>query len=280
MVKMFIDDRRVEAQEGESVLDLARRVGVDIPTLCHNEALEPSGACRLCSVEVTFPGWDGWRKLVTSCLYPVAEDLRVYTQSERVQKTRALLLDLLLARCPDAPLIQRLAAEHGVRTTSFVPRAEPDDCILCGLCVRACDKVGAHAITTAQRGQHKVIATPFNEPPEECVGCGACAEICPTQCIELREAEGVRSIWERDFELLRCQTCQAAFMTVAERDHLVKERGLEESYYQECPSCKRQRVAESMAEVVLKTHPDFVPKQMGGEPLPPLPRVSRPGVRP
>jgi len=280
MVKMYMDDRKVEAREGENVLDVARRVGVPIPTLCHNEALEPSGACRLCVVEVTLPGWDGWRKLVTSCLYPVTEELRVFTMSERVVKTRALVLDLLLARCPDAKLIQELAAEHGIKTTTFVPREDPDDCILCGLCTRACDKVGAHAITTAQRGHLKVIATPFDEPPEDCIGCGACAEICPTQCIELREADGVRHIWERDFELLRCASCGAPHMTAAERDHLVKLRGLDASFYAECPSCKRQRVGESMADVVLRTHPDFVPKQMGGEPLPPLPRVARKEVSP
>lgn len=261
MVKFFLDDRKVEAPEGASLLDVARDHAIHIPTLCHHQGLEPSGACRLCMVEITMPSWGGWSRLVTSCLYPVAEDLRVYTMSERVKKTRALVLDLLLARCPNAPLIQDLAREYGVATTSFTAREEADDCILCGLCVRACEKVGAYAICTANRGHKKVVTTPFGEPPEACIGCGACAEVCPTNCIPVTTEQGTRRIWDRDFEMLRCQTCNATFMTQAERDFLSENRKPDASFYDECPDCKRKRVGASMARVVLKTNPGFTPKQ-------------------
>ncbi|MFH1807945.1 MAG: 2Fe-2S iron-sulfur cluster-binding protein [Pseudomonadota bacterium] len=270
MVTLHIDDRKLTAREGETLLDAATRAGIPIPTLCHHPAVEDVGACRVCVVEITRPSWDGWSKLVTSCLYPVEEGLQVSTQSERVRRTRAQLLDLLLARCPDAPLIQQMARDAGVARTSYTPRTDADDCILCGLCVRACDRVGAHAITTAQRGSDKVIATPFGGAAEACVGCFACARICPTACIPFEEKQGVRRIWEREFALLTCKTCHAPFMTADERDLLVRRSGLDASYYEECPSCKRQRTASTFADVVLKTHPGFTPKAMGGTP-PPLP---------
>jgi NADH dehydrogenase/NADH:ubiquinone oxidoreductase subunit G len=270
MVTLHIDERKLSARDGETLLQVAARAGIPIPTLCHHPSVEDVGACRVCVVEITRPEWKGWSKLVTSCLYPVEEGLQVSTRSERVQRTRAQLLDLLLARCPDAPLIQELARAHGVARTSYTPRPDADDCILCGLCVRACDAVGAHAITTASRGSDKVIATPFGETAEACVGCFACARICPTQCIPFEEKDGVRRIWKREFALLACKTCGTPFMTTEEKALLVQRSGLDPSYYDECLECKRGRTAATFADVVLKTHPGFTPRAMGGTP-PPLP---------
>lgn len=270
MISLYIDKRKVEAAEGETILQAAARVGVKIPTLCHHPGLDGSGSCRMCMVEISKSDWDGWSKQVTACLYPVEEGLLVSTQTDELRKTRSEILDLFLARNPDAPLIQKMAAEYGVYSSSYPPRVNADDCILCGLCVTACDAVGAHAISTAGRGIDKEIATPFLQEPAACIGCTACAEVCPTDCIPWSEKDGVRTIWGKEFKLMKCETCGQPFMSEEERDHLVAHRPMDASYYVECESCKRQRVGQSMATVVLKTHPGFEPKVMAGSPVLPV----------
>ena len=154
MVAMTIDGRATEARAGTFVLEAARGAGVAIPTLCHHPALEPYGGCRLCVVDVTRPEWDGWRKLVISCQYPVEDGLVVLTDTERVIETRRVVLDLLLARCPETPLIQQLAREYGIVETSYQRNPEPTDCILCALCTRVCDHIGVSAIAIGFGGDH------------------------------------------------------------------------------------------------------------------------------
>src|SRR3972149_9961827 len=100
-VTLRIDDKEIRAKEGATILDVARKMGIDIPTLCYSSALEPFGACRLCSVEIVDKR--GRKRIVTSCNYPVEEGLVVYTGSEKVLKTRKLLLELLLARRAKVP---------------------------------------------------------------------------------------------------------------------------------------------------------------------------------
>ena len=96
-INLEIDGRCLQAAEGMTVLEVARREGVPIPTLCHHEAVEPAGACRLCLVEITHPDWKGWKGLVTSCLYPVEEGLQVTTDNDEIRNARRTILDLLLA---------------------------------------------------------------------------------------------------------------------------------------------------------------------------------------
>ncbi|MBN2361499.1 MAG: 4Fe-4S dicluster domain-containing protein, partial [Deltaproteobacteria bacterium] len=136
--------------------------------------------------------------------------------------------------------------------------------ILCGLCVRVCETAATSAIATTQRGRKREVGAPFGDVPPDCIGCTACAQVCPTGHIVYSEEDGVRTIWGKRFEMLRCQKCGAPFMTVEQRDLLLKTRDLDAGYYELCPSCKRQRTAETMADVVLKTHPHFVPKPLGG----------------
>ena len=117
MVNLTIDNKKIEAEAGQTILEVARENGIAIPTLCSNEALEPSGACRMCVVEVKH----GKRtRIVTSCLYPVAEGLIVDTKSERVLAARRLVLQLLLARCPDIDAAQADGARSGRRTRAPV----------------------------------------------------------------------------------------------------------------------------------------------------------------
>ncbi len=178
-VTLRIDDKEVKAKEGATILDVARKVGIDIPTLCYTSALSPFGACRICSVEITDKR--GRKRIVTSCNYPVEEGLVVSTKSEEVLKTRKLLLELLLARCPKVKKIQDLAREYGVQKPRFWIEDAEEDCILCGLCTRVCEeRIGVYAINFAKRGVEREVTTPYNSFSDDCIGCGACALVCPT----------------------------------------------------------------------------------------------------
>jgi len=184
-ITLKIDGIEVNAKEGTSIFDVAKTVGIKIPTLCHNSALEPFGACRVCSVEITDKR--GRKKIVTSCNYPVSEGLIVDTKSEKVFRTRQLLLELLLARCPNAKRIQDLAREYGIEKPSFCVVDPEEDCILCGLCARVCEeKVGVSAINFANRGVEREVTAPYHTISDDCVGCGACAIVCPTDSKKVR----------------------------------------------------------------------------------------------
>lgn len=184
MIKFTINDQVVEAQPGWTVLETARHYGIHIPTLCYHEAVSPSGACRLCVVELREGNWS---KVVISCMYPVAEGINVYTDSPKVRNVRAWILEMLLAQCPAAKEIKELAAQYGVTSTRFKIHDPNEDCILCGLCVRVCEEVvGACAISTVGRGAHKQVAPPYMKPSDACVACGSCLTICPTGAMARR----------------------------------------------------------------------------------------------
>jgi NADH dehydrogenase/NADH:ubiquinone oxidoreductase subunit G len=244
MAWITIDDKTVEAPEGSYILQAAGDAGVAIPTLCQHDALEPWGGCRLCLVEITKEAWDGWSKLVTACNFPVEPDLIVKTRSDKVIEARRVVLDLLLARCPETPLIQKLAMEYGIRETSYARNPEPTDCILCGICTRVCDHIGVSAISSASRGAGREIAPPFGEPPADCIGCLACAATCPTDFIPFQENGLTRTIWNREFEMLRCSRCGTAHITQAEAEYFSKRQDVPLSYFETCDRCKRADHAE------------------------------------
>ncbi|UCD64428.1 MAG: (2Fe-2S)-binding protein [Candidatus Zixiibacteriota bacterium] len=175
MITLFINGLKVSVDEGTTVLEAARFLGFPIPTLCHMDGLSPYGACRLCAVEI---GEGARARLVSSCTYPVEEGLKVRTASHRVVKARKLILELLLASCPQSKVIQDLASAHQVRQQRF--RQEHEDCILCGLCVRMCEQqMMAKAIGFHGRGEKRGINTPFNARSEVCRLCGGCIYVCP-----------------------------------------------------------------------------------------------------
>ncbi len=204
-MQLTINDKTVEATEGQTLLEVARANGVEIPTLCHHEALEPRGACRLCIVEITHPKWPGWKKLVTSCVYPVQEGLVVQTANDEVVEMRKTLVDLLMARNPETAAVTELGLSYGLTETSYAKREDDDNCILCGLCVRTCeDVIGASAIGVYGRGANKKIGPAFGLGSQSCIGCGACAHVCPTSCIQVIDEGLVRSIprWDVTFDLV------------------------------------------------------------------------------
>jgi len=249
MVTMSINGKIVTAEEGEMLLAVIRRQGIEIPALCNHDAVEPFGACRLCMVEITREEWDGWKKHVTSCLYPVEDGLIVQTHTDKVIELRKSVLDLQLAACPTSPEIQQLAAEYGVTRTSFEEVPESDNCILCGLCTRICAAMGFHAISTVGRGHEKVVAPPLKEAPPDCVGCLACSMNCPTNIIPYTDEGNTRTIWNRTFERIECKECGKLTITREFADALIARRGLGEDYFDTCDQCRRKETALTMGRI-------------------------------
>ena len=181
-IQIIIDGQRVQVNKGTTILHAAKRVGIVIPTLCYHSALKPYGSCRLCMVEIV---QNKQRRLVTSCNFPAETDMVVFTGTERVRQVRRTVVELLLARCPEVPMVQNLAKRLGIET-SRLKKKESKDCILCGLCVRFCEEVvGVSAIGLSSRGTGREVSTPFNTSSDVCIGCGSCTYICPTGCIEM-----------------------------------------------------------------------------------------------
>jgi NADH dehydrogenase/NADH:ubiquinone oxidoreductase subunit G len=255
MVNLEINGRRVTARPGTKLLAAIRGAGFPVPTLCHHEALEPYGACRLCVVEIRRPG-DAQGRIVASCLLAVEADLRVETDTADVLATRREVLDLLLARVPGSPLIRRLAAEHGLHRSSYPADENRDKCILCGLCTRICHKLGYAAIGMAGRGPKREVRTPFQAPPPDCVGCGSCARICPTENIALLDRGGSRRIWERDFPLACCKVCGRAYITEAHLARRLQATGLPAAHFGLCDECSRRELARTL-------HAHLVPLEKG-----------------
>jgi NADH-quinone oxidoreductase subunit G/NADP-reducing hydrogenase subunit HndD len=200
-MRIEVNGRPVDAQEGDTLLAAVRRAGIGIPTLCHYDGLPPSGACRMCVVEV-----EGQRGLTPSCAYPVAPGMKVRTHSPRAVDARKTLVELLLAGHPDDCLycarngdceLQRLAQDLGVRRRRYFGARtparqdvaspsivrDPAKCILCGKCVRVCEEIQTvGAIDFIGRGSRAHVGPAFDEGlnVSSCVNCGQCVAVCPT----------------------------------------------------------------------------------------------------
>lgn len=175
MITLKMNGLDVSVQEGSTVLEAAQFIGFPIPTLCHMEGLLPYGACRLCVVEI---GEAPRSRLVTACTYPAEEGLIVRTSTKRVMRAREMIIELLLASCPESKTIQDLASRYEIRRQRF--RQEHEDCILCGRCVRMCsEQMMGGAIGFRGRGETRSIGTPFDMKSERCRQCGGCLYVCP-----------------------------------------------------------------------------------------------------
>ena len=200
MVSIKVNHCQLEAEPGETLLGCIRRHGLTVPTLCHMDGLPPSGACRMCVVEI-----QGMPNLVPSCAFPVSEGMQVLTHSPRVVEARKTIVELLLADHPDDCLfcsrhgdcqLQELASDLGVRRRFHGERSpherdtsspsivrDPTKCILCGKCVRVCEEVQQiAAIDFVGRGSRTKIGTAFDEGlnVSSCINCGQCIVVCPT----------------------------------------------------------------------------------------------------
>jgi iron-only hydrogenase group A len=201
MFTIEVNGRPVQAQPGEMLLTALRRAGIKVPTLCHMEGFAPTGACRMCVVEI-----EGQRGLVPSCAFPVSEGMKVQTHSARAVQARRTIIELLLANHPDDCLycvrngscqLQQLAQELDVRQRRFAGDKsrhfldmsspsivrDPGKCILCGKCVRVCEEYQhVAAIDFIGRGSRAKIGTAFDEGlnVSGCINCGQCINVCPT----------------------------------------------------------------------------------------------------
>jgi bidirectional [NiFe] hydrogenase diaphorase subunit len=197
-----IDDRDVGARDDQTILEVARENGIDIPTLCQIDGLSEMGGCRLCLVEIK-----GMNRLLPACMTEVEEGMEVSTNSERLRKYRRSILELFFternhvcsvcvsnSNCELQDLAQRIGMTH-VRFPYMYPKLQVDAtherfaldhnrCILCTRCVRVCDEIeGAHTLDIRGRGIDSRVITDLEQPwgsSESCTKCGKCIHVCPT----------------------------------------------------------------------------------------------------
>jgi predicted molibdopterin-dependent oxidoreductase YjgC len=230
-LELLIDGAPVQASEGETILDVCRRVGKPVPTLCFLETLHPVNVCRLCVVEL-----EGARALAPACSREVEAGMSVRTDSERVRHSRRMVLELLASSVDlsTAPGLSQLLAEYGCRPERYGANPAPgaaqaraggeragaatvaqpakidndlyvrdySKCVLCYRCVEACgvDHQNTFAIAVAGRGFEARIATELDVPlPESaCVYCGNCVAVCPTGALMARTEHDLRAagVWD------------------------------------------------------------------------------------
>jgi len=197
-----INGREMSATGDQTILDVARENGVEIPTLCHLDGLNPIGSCRLCLVEIK-----GARRLLPACTTGITEGMEIATETETLSKYRKMVLEMLFSERNHVCAVcvsngncdlQQLAADHDVTHVQFpylYPHATVDAshdwfamdhnrCILCQRCVRVCDEIeGAHTWDVSGRGVESRVITDLNQPwgdSDSCTSCGKCVQVCPT----------------------------------------------------------------------------------------------------
>lgn len=235
MVTIKIDGRKVKAEESSTVLENARSLKIEIPTLCHHKDLSPFGACRLCTVEVKTNGkWE----LAASCTTPVSAGMEVRTASEKVRESRKAAAELLYYRYPETEPVRDAARKLGVAVPEGKGRKH--DCILCGLCVRTCREiVGVSALAFNDRGKGRDIEEPsIAFDPAACIGCGSCAFICPTGYVAMEAAGDKRIIWNKVFKMTRCPGCGKYFAPEDQLKFIAKTTGVPMKELAVCVDCR------------------------------------------
>lgn len=250
-VKVTINGKPYLAMEGEILLAVALREKIAIPHLCYEPSLDPYGACRLCMVEVVKRGK---REMITSCTLRAADGLEVLTDTPAIVKHRNILFELYLAEAPKSEIIKAMAARYGVTKTRFLKKLDTTDslgnkCVLCGLCVRACNEImGAGAIGFVNRGPYTIVNTPYFEPTKDCYGCGTCVKVCPTNAVEMEDDGDMRVMksWSgTKIPLVLCECCGRYYapkaLAIATQAHITPS--LKEEIAVLCPACRGKLIA-------------------------------------
>lgn len=180
-ILLKIDDREVKAKEGMTILEAAKQAGIEIPTLCYHEEMEPYGACRICSVEIKK---GGRTRIVAACCYPAEEGLEVRTNSPKIKKIRKTILELAAVTAGEdaAGKFRELASKYNADLSRFSSRVPVElmKCVLCGLCIRRCKEANWEgAIGFIGRGVNKRVVL-FPEKAGLCSTCNYCYHVCPT----------------------------------------------------------------------------------------------------
>jgi len=249
-----IDGCKVEVEKGATILDAAKKAGIWIPTLCYHPAVSSDASCRICMVELDR---GDWKQLVTSCNYPVRRDIVVYAYSERAERARRGVMELLLARSPDSQELKVLAERMGVEKTRYPKVTESQrNCILCGLCVSVCEQIiGKSAIGFAGRGVERAVAAPFRQASEDCIGCGACAAVCPVGTIKVRVHQDQQEVEISPFKsrakLLTCQQCGAPVVSTQVSEQTLAKLKISSEEFRElmrlCPKCRKSKFVKQIA---------------------------------
>ncbi len=239
MINLKINGRSVQVEKGATILQAAEKIGIEIPTFCHDPRLRPDGACRICTVEV-----EGTDKLPTACTAPAEEGMSVWTESPAVIEARKEILHLLLSKhpmdcltCPKAGecKLQDLCYKYDIKEPAYIaPKttypiddsndfyySEPDKCISCGRCVRVCNELqNTKAISMIERGVSTRVSPPFGMPlaESECVSCGNCISVCPVGALMPKAKEKFR-YWETKPVRTTCSYCGVG----CQMDLLVKD---------------------------------------------------------
>lgn len=175
-VRITMDGKWMEVEEGMTILQAGREYGIHIPTMCYMEHLTPYGGCRICVVEISQNG--GKPFIDTACTYEVKDGLVVQTQTPRIIRARKMLAELLVAFAPNVKIAQDIAARMGLLKVRFP--MEDKRCVLCGLCIRMCyEQMDGKALGFAGRGTKRKVSMPFNTRSDTCRLCRGCDYVCP-----------------------------------------------------------------------------------------------------
>ena len=216
---LIIEGKEVEFTNEPNLLEVIRKAGMNVPTFCYRPDLTSFGACRMCVVEVEYP--NGRKMINSSCTMPPEAGIKVYLNTEKTRRIRKTVLELLLANHDRKCLtcdksgdcdLQRYAEEYGIKEIRYADKddylpiddsspsivRDPNKCILCGACVRACSEFQGHSVLGFANRGSKTVVQPMNGKPlgqVDCVNCGQCAAVCPTGALTIKS--NIDDVWTR-----------------------------------------------------------------------------------